>query len=737
MTHLRDLKEESSGNSEDCKGFSIVVLHERQTTFMDSQQIEADFLHIDEKNSDEMATVESPQSQSARLSQFDALVKLSEALTCSNHEALKFLQVLEQLDSSVIGIFYSQFGPKQQNKLLRNASTAWKPWLWKSTDAFHGASQEQMIDFLKNLANYTPCSQQCNILSTRDNNPWIPELNLAQLTQLEWFFGVSIRGTKDHKKRRVCQLWNASKTESDSPERVLDCVLKSRARSVSVLPPTYFHGVPFKNALERVSLSSLQNGATSFNERQRPRSTRHQIRTKEATYSSDSATKVHILNDSTRNDRLKSALTNALMPLACTPPRINIDSLLENNELLDVRLLQDVPPKVIDFCELVTTSKCLLRHSFMSPGDDSQVMLGCMQLLPEKSKNVTDFTSDCFQVCFPFASVSINESMKLVNKNALNARNQNKSLKNAHWFDITKFLYPNQTKVNVVELIGSASMSKAPRSCFSNDIFVVFLCKSKTKCTESIKTRLIAECETNVKLIMDNITERNSTSALEAEREFVKHICSKGEVSMDSLKLDLKCPLSYSRITIPVRGKRCKHIQCFDLVSLMKLRLKFNACPVCGKKKSVDVKDLVYSPLIQSILDKHPDAMDVYIFPNGESYENQSCKESVALESYVVEESFDDEFVLNNNRKCIGNTEIIDLTRVDLSSNEIIDLTGADLSRHDIIDLTLGEDKVRVFVVEDFVRDKIEDLREDENEIELEVQSYKGTHSLKRQRMSR
>lgn len=52
------------------------------------------------------------------------------------------------------------------------------------------------------------------------------------------------------------------------------------------------------------------------------------------------------------------------------------------------------------------------------------------------------------------------------------------------------------------------------------------------------------------------------------------------ETTLD--KVSLKCPITQRRITIPARGRDCKHIQCFDLESYLKLNVDKGTwkCPV-------------------------------------------------------------------------------------------------------------------------------------------------------------
>merc|ERR1719468_506343 len=55
-----------------------------------------------------------------------------------------------------------------------------------------------------------------------------------------------------------------------------------------------------------------------------------------------------------------------------------------------------------------------------------------------------------------------------------------------------------------------------------------------------------------------------------------------------SNKLKLRCPLSFERVVIPVRGEQCMHLQCFGLGAYLESNMKMRAlnnrwtCPVCG-----------------------------------------------------------------------------------------------------------------------------------------------------------
>ncbi|KAL3876464.1 hypothetical protein ACJMK2_034308 [Sinanodonta woodiana] len=56
-------------------------------------------------------------------------------------------------------------------------------------------------------------------------------------------------------------------------------------------------------------------------------------------------------------------------------------------------------------------------------------------------------------------------------------------------------------------------------------------------------------------------------------------------VEQTAIKVSLKCPITFRRITLPARGHDCKHVQCFDLESYLQLNCERGQwrCPVCNK----------------------------------------------------------------------------------------------------------------------------------------------------------
>ena len=67
-----------------------------------------------------------------------------------------------------------------------------------------------------------------------------------------------------------------------------------------------------------------------------------------------------------------------------------------------------------------------------------------------------------------------------------------------------------------------------------------------------------------------------------------------------TMKVSLKCPLTFRRMALPARGADCRHLQCFDLEAFLRLEGQ-QRCPVCNKPlavlDAVEVDQFVWSVL--------------------------------------------------------------------------------------------------------------------------------------------
>merc|ERR1712087_962074 len=81
-----------------------------------------------------------------------------------------------------------------------------------------------------------------------------------------------------------------------------------------------------------------------------------------------------------------------------------------------------------------------------------------------------------------------------------------------------------------------------------------------------------------------------------------------------SNKLKLRCPLSFERVVIPVRGEQCQHLQCFGLGAYLESNMKMRAlnnrwtCPVCGNR--LKPHDLRVDDFVDKVLKETPPQYD-------------------------------------------------------------------------------------------------------------------------------
>jgi len=81
-----------------------------------------------------------------------------------------------------------------------------------------------------------------------------------------------------------------------------------------------------------------------------------------------------------------------------------------------------------------------------------------------------------------------------------------------------------------------------------------------------------------------------------------------------SNKLKLRCPLSFERVVIPVRGEQCQHLQCFGLGAYLESNMKMRAlnnrwtCPVCGNR--LKPHDLRVDDFVDKVLKETPQNCD-------------------------------------------------------------------------------------------------------------------------------
>lgn len=91
-----------------------------------------------------------------------------------------------------------------------------------------------------------------------------------------------------------------------------------------------------------------------------------------------------------------------------------------------------------------------------------------------------------------------------------------------------------------------------------------------------------------------------------------------------SNKLKLRCPLSFERVVIPVRGESCLHLQCFGLGAYLESNMKMRAlnnrwtCPVCSTV--LKPRDLRIDAFVERVLSETPSNIDEVLIQQDGSY---------------------------------------------------------------------------------------------------------------------
>lgn len=91
-----------------------------------------------------------------------------------------------------------------------------------------------------------------------------------------------------------------------------------------------------------------------------------------------------------------------------------------------------------------------------------------------------------------------------------------------------------------------------------------------------------------------------------------------------SNRLKLRCPLSFERVDIPVRGDSCMHLQCFGLGAYLESNMKMRAhnnrwtCPVCSNV--LKPHDLRVDKYVKRVLAETPSHVDEVLIQRDGSY---------------------------------------------------------------------------------------------------------------------
>ncbi|KAI8840981.1 MIZ/SP-RING zinc finger-domain-containing protein [Chytriomyces cf. hyalinus JEL632] len=119
----------------------------------------------------------------------------------------------------------------------------------------------------------------------------------------------------------------------------------------------------------------------------------------------------------------------------------------------------------------------------------------------------------------------------------------------------------------------------------------------------------------------------------------------KGEVEHCNSTVSFQCPISLVRMSTPGRGKKCNHVQSFDLETFIQMNEKKDVwkCPVCARQ--IKCSDIVIDALVLGLMDMYPQDMKCILRADGSclpwSKKNEGVEEDVrdTVEIYDSDDS--------------------------------------------------------------------------------------------------
>lgn len=178
--------------------------------------------------------------------------------------------------------------------------------------------------------------------------------------------------------------------------------------------------------------------------------------------------------------------------------------------------------------------------------------------------------------------------------------------------DLTPHLLPGVGSDNNVELVRSSS--DAPPTPPAT--YVLFAQRVVVRSTDGMVAQVQAASAARLAALVAASVPADSPrpSVLDVCRAMVHRFLTAGEVTVGSIVLHLRCPLSLARIDVPVKGARCSHVQCFDLHSFLAYARRTGRfeCPVCNERNALPSAVRV-CPFFEEALRLYPDEDEVVV----------------------------------------------------------------------------------------------------------------------------
>ncbi|PAV21924.1 miz zinc finger [Pyrrhoderma noxium] len=165
--------------------------------------------------------------------------------------------------------------------------------------------------------------------------------------------------------------------------------------------------------------------------------------------------------------------------------------------------------------------------------------------------------------------------------------------------DLSKLVRPLASVANKIEMVYVNSQQNSQPKKFYLVVFLVEV--------------------TTVNQLVERLRKGKFRSAEDIKSQMIKQSNDDDDIILGKQKMTLKCPLSYTRISVPCRSDKCVHSQCFDAISWYSMMEQTTTwlCPVCDKQ--VNPEELIVDGYFGHILQQTPESVEeVEIEPDGE-----------------------------------------------------------------------------------------------------------------------
>ncbi|XP_042010986.1 E4 SUMO-protein ligase PIAL2-like [Salvia splendens] len=173
---------------------------------------------------------------------------------------------------------------------------------------------------------------------------------------------------------------------------------------------------------------------------------------------------------------------------------------------------------------------------------------------------------------------------------------------------------------------------------------------------------------------MSEVPNPGSNTLQDSEQHAPATVDADSEVIEGSSRISLNCPISFTRIKIPVKGLSCKHIQCFDFDNYVDINSRRPSwrCPHCNQH--VCFSDIrIDQKMVKILKEVRPNISDIIVSSDGSW--------NAAMEGEEMTEKPEDKTLNTERDETLQPEELLDLTQTD-DPMDISDASGTEDRRH-------------------------------------------------------